>query len=507
VVDHVNGVEHLLLRQNDGDVGLVDTLADHLEGDTGVGECMEDVGGETALVLHASTNAGYNAAVGREVNVSKLLKVSNQGLDGILGGALVEGDSDVGHGSADKIGLHAVCCELLKNSREKAGGVEHTIAHEVQHRHTLLGADSGDALALGATEADELLSRCRGDGGTTSLGLEGVENVDGDLVLDGAVEHTSVKNLVTEVCELGGLLRGDKGKKAGILDASRVTGEDTITLLPHLELSSVKCSCAECSSEVSVATANALDDAALNAAEESSHDGDGVLLEHRLEERSKDTLSSVLVAAAVGVKARWESLGKVNVDSAEAHLAKNCRGKASGKPLTTADDHVVGARRDLTDYSERLAEGAGTVELALDKLLGLLAVLAVVEHGVDDLHVGVLNLLKKREVLALGNSARGSSKKTRGGALLLGLTAQSGDDGDDVLALLFVVVRRDDVADLLHLLSSAKTGTAELLHEETRLIALGRKETLVNRVESTGEAGQSRGGPPESQSGDHCVRK
>jgi len=463
-VDGFYGLLLVLLLNHDGHVDLRGSLSHHLDGDAVVSEAGKELGGKADLVGHTLSNARDDGTVSPDLGDGELLEILEKVLDGTLGGGLVQGDGDLGDGAGDNVRLDLVAVQALKQLLEELGSVQNAISDKVENRDVLLGANGHYSVLAGAgledlrVDADGALGVSGGgirDDGSVGVGLEGVENLDGDVALDGASHGEGVENFVSESGQLGSLRGSDQPDQRGVLDLGGVSSEDSVRLLPHLEGTRSNGSSDQGGGQIRVSTTDSVDDAALDVAEESGHDREGALVNHGLDERLERLASLLLVSTLVGVEVLKEQAGQVDIARIEALVLQDGGEQASREALTAADDEVVRTRGELSDNTEGVAELADSSKLLLDELAGLLPTVPALQDAVEGVHVGVLNAVQKDLKVLLVDGCVGRGEEARGRSLGLGLGGERRDDGDDRL-LSGLVELPDDAGDLLQLLRRAQ---------------------------------------------------
>lgn len=281
VVDGVEGFAEELELDDEGDVGFGGALCASDDGDAGASECAEELAGDAGSAFHVLTDDGDGGEVGFDGGVVDLTACTFVGelvvedVDGEVCIGITDGEGGVvfGGGLRDHEDGDAVIGEGFEDAVVDADDTDHAEALDGDEAGVVNGGDAfddgfvvGGGIGGGGKVRDE---------GAFGVGVEGIEDADGDVLLVDGVDGGWIEDFGTEVTELHGFGEGELVDEVGGVDDFGVGGHEAIDVGPYFEGVGVKSS-GEDGGGVIGATASEVGDLVIGiGGDEAGDDGDG----------------------------------------------------------------------------------------------------------------------------------------------------------------------------------------------------------------------------------------
>ena len=257
-----------------------------------------------------------------------------------------------------------VTIEDVEDGLEEAVGEEHAGGDDVDDGEALFGGDGFEGAGAGWGDGD--------DAGSFVFGVAGVEDVDGDGLLDGGEDGGGVEDLGAKVGEFGGFLEGDGLDAEGVGADAGVGGHDAVDVGPDFDGTGVEASTDEGGGVVGASSAQGGGDWCgavfpWESPDEAAHDGGAAgfdVGEDVLVEGCFDGgfLGGGLAVVVVGE----DAVAGFDVGSLEAALGEGFGDHAGGEALAEAGDEIVGAGGELADGGDAAEEVVEGVELGME---------------------------------------------------------------------------------------------------------------------------------------------
>jgi hypothetical protein len=273
----------------------------------------------------------------------------------------------------------------------------------------------------------------RENDGASTTRIHDVLDADGDARADDLLHGEGMDDLGAVESQLSSLRGRNAGEKSCSRDLARVSGEDTIYLLPYLQLPGLDTNCDQSSTEIGVSTSNGVQQTTGYVAKESSDDRDLVTACLDLSSQCSSQICVELLVEALLGGVKGDDIGEVDELGRRATVVKQRSHVTTAKLLALGNDLVLNAVGDflqvlrrLQDLRQALAFGIdllGECSQDIGTLDGVLRGLDVVgADSFDDLVVAAVALL-------LGGA--GGAEEAVGGAfgLVLGAACRTDNSG------------------------------------------------------------------------------
>lgn len=328
------------------------------------------------------------------------------------------------------------------------------VAVDVQNNDVVLDGDSSGAPGrvqgiqkTGRARAEEPVSErgvrfqgldtVREDDGASTARVHDVLDADRDAGANDLLHGEGMDDLRAVEGQLSSLRGRNAGEQSSRRDLARVGGEDAIDFLPDLQLPGLGANCNQRSAEISISTADGVQQTTWNVAEESSDDWHLVAACLDLSGQCCSQISIELLVQALLGSSEGDDIGKIDELGRSATVVEQGRHVATAELLSLRDDlifcaigHFLEVLCGLQNLSQALALsidlfGEGCQDVGV--LQGVLCSLDVVgADGFDDVIVAAV-------ALVLGGA--GGAEEAVGGALGLVLGAASRTDNSGAVSL------------------------------------------------------------------------
>jgi len=452
-VDHVERSVGLGLFDNARDVDLAGTLRDHLDVDAILPEHTEEATADANHATQLATDKTNDGQARDKVNITPHAEVVDGSLEGsrldlnffrVGPGTRQKGDLGVeshgymDFGRRDEVDGQMPLVEDREDGHEEAVGTRTLLGVHVEHGNTALNRDSGGTLgsvvgaetdqAAVAEERRLLLAEVIGligpDDGALVAGVLDVLDADGDASLDDLIHGEGVDDLRSIEGQFGSLGRGDGGQQACSGHLARVCSEDTIDLLPDLQLGGANADSNQSGAKVGVTTSNLGEETARDVAEVASNDRNGITAGV---DSGSERLGQVAVEGVIDALANGEvdDIAQIDVFGVASTVLQDSRHVQTRQLLALCDNLVLCTLADLGQVLGRLenldqgvALGIDSIRVGLENVGGRDGVLCD-GNMVDADDIDNVDVLARANAFGLA----GSAEQTVGGALALGVGA------------------------------------------------------------------------------------
>lgn len=452
-VDHVERSVGLGLFDNARDVDLAGTLRDHLDVDTVLAEHTEEASADANHATQLATDKTNDGQARDKVNITPNTEVVDGSLEGsrldlnlFRVGPGTRKERDLGveshgymdFGRRDKVDGQMPLVEDREDGHEEAVGTRTLLGVHVEHGNTALDGDSGGTLGsfVGA-EADQaavteerrlLLAEIIGlvgpDDGALVTGVLDVLDADGNAGLNDLIHGEGVDDFRSVEGQFGSLRGSDRGQQASGGHLAGVCSEDTIDLLPDLQLGGANADSNQSGAKVGVATSNLGKETARDVAKVASDDRNGVTasVDSGRKRVGQAAVEGVVDALADG---EVDDIAQIDVFGVASTILQDSSHVQTGQLLTLCDNLVLGTLANLSQVLGRLEDLDQGVAFGIDSVRVGLEDVGRRDGVLCDGNVVDADDIDNVDVLARANAfgLAGSAEQTVGGALALGVGA------------------------------------------------------------------------------------
>jgi hypothetical protein len=463
-VDHVERSIGLGLFDNARDVDLASTLRDHLNVDAILPKDTEEATADANHATQLTTDKTNDGQARDKVNITPNTEVVNGTLEGsrldldfFRVGTSTRQECDLGVQShrdmnfrrRDEVDGQMPLVKDREDGHEEAVGTRTLLGVHVEHGNTALNGDSGGTLgSIVGAETDQaavteerrlLLTEVVGlvgpDDGALVAGVLDVLDTDGNAGLDDLIHGEGVDDFRSVEGQLGSLGRGDGGQQASSRHLTRVRSEDTVDLLPDLQLGGANADSNQSGAKVGVATSNLSKETARDVAKVASDDRNGITagVDSGCERLGQVAVKGVIDAFADG---EVDDIAQVDIFGVASTVLQDGSHVQTRKLLALCDNLVLSALANLGQVLGRLEDLDQRVAFGIDSIRVGLEDVGRGDGVLCDGNVVDADDIDNVDVFARANAfgLAGGAEQTVGGALALGVGAASrAHDGGAVL--------------------------------------------------------------------------